>query len=123
MILNKILNYNASKYGKDEDNIKQVDTDLLTLFTCLQGRVRFGAGTDGSGGENMAGQWQVVADTGSVNTEFSVTHTLGSVPVGYLVIRINKAGVIYDSGTTWTSSTIYLKCSVANATVTLFLLQ
>ncbi|KKM18803.1 hypothetical protein LCGC14_1662060, partial [marine sediment metagenome] len=30
--------------------------------------------------------------------------------------------VVYDSGTTWTATTIYLKCSAANAAVTLFVI-
>jgi len=48
---------------------------------------------------------------------------MGVVPVGYLVTKISNGGVIYDSGTTWTDSTIYLKSSVANSAVTLFLLK
>ncbi len=126
MIVKKISNYNASRYATDKfDNsdIKNYDTDFNTVVTCLQGRVRFGAGNDGSNGENIDGQWQVISDTGTINTEFSVSHSLGSIPVGYLVTKINKGGVIYDSGTAWTSTTIYLKCSAANATVSLFLLQ
>ena len=125
MIVNKLLNYNSSRYSDDnhDGDIKEIDKDLVTIVNCLQGRVRFGSGNDGSDGENMSGQWQVVADTGTANTEFSVTHTVGAVPVGYLVTKINKGGVVYDSGTTWTSTTIYLKCTSANATVSLFLLK
>ncbi len=125
MLVNKLLNYNMSKYVTDDGkgDIRNVDKDLITIFNCLQGRIRFGGGVDGSDGENIDGQWQVISDTGSINTEFSVPHSLGSIPIGYIVTKINKAGIIYDSGTTWTSTTIYLKCSVANATVSVFLLQ
>lgn len=123
MIIAKILNYNSSKYANDKFDMREIDKDLNSLFSCLQGRVRFGAGNTGSKGENIAGEWQVVADTGTINTEFTVNHTFGSVPIGYLVTKVNKAGIIYDSGTTWTSSSIYLKCSIANATVSLFLLK
>lgn len=100
-----------------------LDNELAKVFQALTGRLRFGTGGDGERGENISGEWQVVADTGTINTEFSITHTLGAVPIGYLVTKINKAGVIYDSGTAWDSTTIYLKCSSANATVTLFLLK
>ena len=48
MIVAKSLNYSGSRYVKDENSdIIQVDADLVTLFTCLKGRVRFGAGTTG----------------------------------------------------------------------------
>lgn len=60
-----------------------------------------------------------VSDTGSADTEFNFSHGLGRVPVGFFVTKIDKGGVIYDGGTTWTNTTIYLKCSAANADVTL----
>ena len=115
---------------KDFDNIKQVsdyvnllDDDITALFSLSQSRIRFGAGTDGSRGENISGEWQVVADTGGADTEFAVAHTIGSVPIGFIVTNIDKGAVIYDSGTAWTSSNIYLKSTVANSAVTLFLIK
>ena len=112
---------------KDTENLihyyTQMDNDVLRIIQVLQGRVRFGDGIDGMEGENIAGEFQVVSDTGVANTEFTVSHSLGAVPIGYLVIKIDKAGVVYDSGTTWTSTDIYLKCSASNANVTLFLMK
>ncbi|UCD07833.1 MAG: hypothetical protein JSW41_02610, partial [Candidatus Aenigmatarchaeota archaeon] len=70
---------------------------------------------------NFDAMYVQMSDTGAANTEFSVTHQLDRVPVGYIVTYINKAGVIYDSGTAWTATTMYLKCSVANTTVTLLI--
>jgi len=58
-----------------------------------------------------------VADTGNANTEFSVTHHLGRVPNGYILTKSNLACNIYDSGTTWTTDLIYLKCDTANAVI------
>lgn len=60
-----------------------------------------------------------VSDTGTADTQFSITHHLGRVPTGYVVMRLNKAASIYDGATSWTASAIYLKCSAANAAVTL----
>lgn len=57
------------------------------------------------------------ADTGDANTEFSVTHYLARVPTGFLLVKSNKACNVYDSGTAWTTSTIYLKCDAANAII------
>lgn len=103
--------------------LRSIDSDIESLFLLSQGRVRFGTGSDGDRGENMSGEFQVVADTGTANAEFSITHTLGTVPIGYLITKTNKGGVVYDSGTAWTSTTIYLKCSTANTTITVFLLK
>lgn len=44
----------------------------------------------------------------------TIAHTLGKVPIGYIVIYQNKAGSLYDSGTTWTSTNIYLKSNIAS---------
>jgi len=57
-----------------------------------------------------------ISDTGAANTEFAVTHNLGVVPTYYLW-NINKSGVVYKGTTAWTTTNIYLKCSVANAEV------
>lgn len=44
----------------------------------------------------------------------TVNHTLGKIPNGYIVYYQNKAGSLYDGGTTWTTTNIYLKCNVAS---------
>lgn len=59
-----------------------------------------------------------VADSGSADTEFSITHHLGRVPAGFILTKSDKAAVLYDSGSAWTTTTIYLKCNVANAALT-----
>jgi len=128
MIVNKILNYNSSRYSDDDHNgdIKEIDKDLITLFNCLQGRVRFGPGTSGNRGENIAGQFLTITTNSTPDTETGFTHGLGSIPIGYLVLGQNKTGFLYQldgTGTKWNSNTIYLKCSVASVTFNLFLLQ
>ncbi|KKL13084.1 hypothetical protein LCGC14_2529300 [marine sediment metagenome] len=60
-----------------------------------------------------------VADTGNVNTEFSITHHLGRVPNGFIITKSDKACNVYDSGTTWTTSLVYLKCDIANTALSL----
>lgn len=55
------------------------------------------------------------------NTAFSVMHDLGYVPTRFQVVYNNTSGVIYDSGVAWTETSISLKCSVASATIRLFI--
>ena len=71
--------------------------------------------------DNFNAEIKTIADSGVANSENTVAHTLKRVPAGYLVFKINKAGVVYDSGTTWTDTNIYIKCSVANCAITLLL--
>ena len=58
-----------------------------------------------------------VADTGSADTEFSVTHHLRHTPSGFIIVLSDKACSCYDSGTAWTNTTVYLKCNAANAEI------
>lgn len=102
----------------------EVDTDLKNIVLVLQGRVRFGANnTVTNKGENILGQFITYTTNATPNTEDTVAHALGSVPIGYIVVRQNKAASLYDSGTVWTSSSLFLKCSVASVLVTVFLIQ
>lgn len=126
MIVAKSLKYSASQYSEKEHDIRQVDADFDSLFTCLQGRVRFGPGTSGNDGENVYGQWLTVTTSATPDAENTFAHTCGSIPIGYLVVWQDKAGSIYQSptnGTDWTSQNIYLKCNVASVTFKLFLLK
>ena len=134
MIVKKISNYNASRYagnsfeeGHDlSTDIKNYDTDITTIINCLQGRVRFGPGTSGNGGENIQGTFLQIVTNGVANTESTFTHNMGAVPVGYIVLWQDKAGSLYQgpaTGTAWTTSQLSLKCSVATVTFLLFILK
>jgi hypothetical protein len=52
-----------------------------------------------------------------VNTDATITHSLGRIPVAYWVVRCQKGGVVYDGtnlGTDWTTTTIILRNTVAS---------
>jgi hypothetical protein len=56
------------------------------------------------------------------NTEDAIAHTLGRVPDYFIQGSIDKAGVVYASGTAFTKTHIYVKTSVASAAVKLILM-
>ena len=60
-----------------------------------------------------------VADSGSADAEFSITHHLDRTPIGFIATKSDAACSVYDSGTTWTTTTIYLKCDAANVALTI----
>lgn len=62
-----------------------------------------------------------VTTHGTANTEFSVAHGLGVVPLGYIVISRDKAAVIYDSTTAWDREKIYLKANTATVVIRLLI--
>lgn len=111
------VNMQQSQYAK------QLDVDVKNIVLLSQGRIRFGGGGDGDRGENIAGEFQVYTSNATPDTADSIVHTLGSVPVGFIVVNLDKGAVIYDSGTAWTATTISLKATVASTTATIFLLK
>ena len=48
-------------------------------------------------------------------TEFSVTHTLGKVPVGRLIYGQDKDGSLYTGSSSNTTTTMYFKSSASSA--------
>jgi hypothetical protein len=120
----KKSNYRGFEDEKDSQNYARgVDSDLTNLFLMSQGRVRFGAPTDGTAGENICGEFQVFTSDGTADNAFSVAHGLSSTPHGYIVLKQNKAGSLYDSGTTWTTSDVNFKCDTASVDFTIFLIK
>ena len=116
----KTFNFNENQDMKT--NIRRLEQDTLQLFEAFKGRIRFGTATDGYRGENIAGSFQVVTIAGA-DTEVTIAHGLGAAPIGFLVLRQDKAGDFYDSGTAYDDTNIYIKCSVATVTATLFVIK
>ena len=97
---------------------EQVAFILDSYKDVINGRISLGDTKPGSA--NIDGRPISVADTGTADIEFAVSHNLGRVPIYYLW-NISKAGYVYDSQRNlWTSSTLRLKCSAANAALRLF---
>lgn len=115
------LNPNPNK--SLDEQVNELRTSIDKLYLLARGRIRFGRGNDGDRGENISGEFQVISDTGTAGVEFQVAHTLGAVPVGFIVLKNNKNGVVFDGSTAWTSTNIFLTHGAANATITVFLLK
>lgn len=53
----------------------------------------------------------------TANAEDTIPHSLGRIPTGYFILHRSKAGIVYQgpaTGTPWTDTNIYLKCTVAS---------
>ncbi len=123
MKTSKKSTYNGPKNTNPENWANDVNSDLEQIFLCLSGRIRFGNNnTINNHGENVMGQFITYTSNGTPDTQDTVPHTLNSIPVGYIVVNRNKNGGVYTSAAA-TSTNLYLKCSVASTTVTLFIIQ
>jgi hypothetical protein len=103
-------------------DIKDPNTKRFTedIFKLVNRNISFGTQVDGED-QNIAGKMVEVTSTGVVNTEFSVVHNLNRIPLFFDIKYNNTTGVVYDSGTAWTNTQAFFKCSAANAHLRLFI--
>lgn len=91
---------------------------MLAVSRKLAGFLSFGTGADSTQSGNLDGQWRHVTTPATPDTEFSVPHGLGRVPVDFFQAGGDKAARLYDSRRgSWDRNTIFLKCDVASASV------
>ena len=101
--------YNIAKAvngGLDFGDSSQVNTTAGTTYT-----------------GNMNGQWANVAAPATPNTEFAIPHNLNRIPSFYFY-NTDIAATVYqlpNTGTAWTTTNIYVKCSVASANLRIFI--
>jgi len=125
MRIAKTSNLVYGRQGMDR-YASDLDKDVKNLFFLSKGKVRFGDGDTATNGENISGQFVQFTSDGTANTEFSVAHTIGSVPVGYIILWQDKSGSLYQgpaTGTAWTTTALSLKCSVSSVTFKVFLIK
>lgn len=96
---------------------RRVWTDLDKL---LHRNISFGQQVD-SGDQNIDGKMVEIANTGPANTQVAVTHNLGRVPQFIDFKYKNVSGDWFDSGTAWTASQVFIKFTIANMHVRLFI--
>jgi hypothetical protein len=103
---------------KAEELPREIFDKLEPLIRSVNGNLGFGDGTDF---DNVKGKWIQVTTT-TANTEVAITHDLGAVPVGFLLMVPPENGTVNRGSSAWTTTQLFLKCSSASQTFTIFLL-
>ncbi len=102
-----------SKIKTSEEFQRFVSIYLAELGGVVNGKLEFQ--------ENIKSQVVRVSFSAGA-TDLAVPHSLGRIPTGYMVTRLDSGGVgIYDGDQAWTDTTIYLRASgVTGAEVLIF---
>lgn len=101
----------------DPDATRYYNAWLRDLFVAARNLTltsREGAPQDGDKAGNLNGVWSVFTSNAVADTEDTIAHNLGRIPIGRLLGDQDKAASLYRSGTDWTSSAIYVKSSAAS---------
>lgn len=100
---------------------ENVTRTLEKMYKILRGNISYGNLTPVDTARNVDGYPATAITPGVANTEFSVAHGLNRVPVGFHVVTKNGACDVYQSTTAWTNKLIYLKATVININIKLFI--
>lgn len=97
-----------NKYGVKSNLIS---TSAVTTNAIASGAVRLGTGATGAIAGKLGGVF--VRVTGAKDTRITVAHNLGRTPIGYIQVRADKGGVVYDASAAvvHTASKMFLKLS------------
>lgn len=107
LFVNETVYPNLRKF--DRDQLNTINEMVRNLDTILNRGIRFQ--------DNFDARLVTFTSSATPDTENTVAHTLGKVPVGFLVYSLDKAGVVYNGTTAFTKTNIYLKVNVATVVV------
>ena len=83
----------------------------------INGKLSFGTGIQSTGAGNFDAQY-IDVYTPTADVEIEIPHGLGRKPIGYDIVRQDKACNVYDSsGGSWGNNIFMLKCDVTNVTI------
>ena len=91
--------------------------DLQKLF---KKNVSFGTGID-TQDQNIQGKMIEIADSGVANSSVTINHNLGYIPKFYDIKYKSLATQIFDFGTAWTKTQIFLASSTAHVKFRVFI--
>ena len=97
--------------------ITQYLQDLSRMSRSLTFLDSDGGVTTGRRSLNIDAVWVAYVSNAVANTEDTVAHNLGRIPLGIFVGMPDKNAVIYSGPTAWTSTNIFLRASAATVTV------
>lgn len=111
-------------YKEDDVEFKNFLDDLHKLIN--GGNISFGTTVNATlnnpnADRNIQGFLAEVADSGLANTSVTITHNLGYIPKCYDVKYISLATNIFDFGTPWTTTQIFLASSTAHTKFRVFI--
>jgi hypothetical protein len=104
--------------------LKTVHDWLVNHSRVLAGNITFGdTMTNNEPGRNIQ-NWKAFGVTpAAANTDFTIQHMLGRIPITIAAQDTNNGGLLYRSPVTpWTKTTVTLRCTTASAVYNVILI-
>jgi putative copper export protein len=94
---------------------------FFDITRAVNGNISFGNPKDGA--VNITGSWQELVTPNVSGTEFTLTHNLGYIPTGIIVVSLDLPAVIYASRkSSWTTKVAFFKANLASVALTGFII-
>jgi hypothetical protein len=117
-------NFNFTTVLPTKEALTEFVTMLRSLYQHLtdviNGHIGFG---DGTNADNVDGAWVNVVTPAAPNTDFTVNHNLGRLPVGYWIMQKDRAVDVYTGSVAATKTQLTLRATVASAVIRLFIIS
>lgn len=108
----------------DPDATRAYNAEMNDIFLALQNislTQRSGAIQNHDKVGNLDARFLVFTSNGTADTQDTITHKLGRIPVGYIPVSQDKAAILYSSAVAFTSTSIYLKSSAISVAWTIII--
>jgi len=100
-----------------QETLRSLSKAYAYLAQLFNGRISFGNGTVK---DNIDGVWVSVTTPIANFTDFTVTHNLYRIPVGYLVVKKSVVGDVFDGTVAATTTQYTLQSSGISQTLLIF---
>jgi hypothetical protein len=90
------------------------------LQQLFNGNISFGTGIN-TQDKNIQGAMVEITDSGGANSSIVINHNLGYIPKFYDIKYLSASTIIYDFGTTWTKTQVFLASTAANIKFRVFI--
>src|SRR5208282_6099789 len=108
----------VGSHGWLQSFVSMLQKILQRWAVIINGNLSFG---DGVESDNISGAWVSVSTPGTPNTDFTVTHNLGRIPVGYLPMSKAAATDVYTGSVPATATQLTLRATATGVAIKLFI--
>jgi hypothetical protein len=86
------------------------------IALAINGNLSFGATMSNSDTDINLSIWKASGTSpGGANTDFTINHSLGRIPITIVGQDTNNGGLLYRGSVAWTKTTVTLRCTTATA--------
>lgn len=100
----------------DQSKTSDICRWIERIALAINGNLNFGSTMSNSDADVNMNCWKASGTTpGGANTNFTINHSLGRIPLTIVGQDTNNGGLLYRGSVAWTKTTVTLKCTTAGA--------